>query len=166
MLSKTARILARAALPAVALAILAATAAPAGAAVVDPLPIGPNQYFSGLVNGARADATIRTDCLTPVGVGHPSAGQYVEGQLNSPVSSNDLGYTGSAGRSLVVTLQLPTSSGVIGIGTLSGYNYELAIPTSISVPCSGSGVVVFAPAPTSPTAKPATVSVTLASPVG
>jgi hypothetical protein len=34
-----------------AAAITAVTAAPASAAIIDPAPIGPNQYFSGLVNG-------------------------------------------------------------------------------------------------------------------
>ena len=166
MLSNIARNVARAALPAAALVLLVGLAAPAGAAVIDPLPIGPNQFFNGVVNDATANATIRTDCVTPVGVGHPAAGQYVEAQLDAPPVASDLGYTGSAGRALAVTLQLPTSSGLGIIGTLSGYNYEFAIPTDITVPCTGSGAVVFTPTPTSSSARPATVSVTLVATIG
>ena len=152
----------RFAVPAALLALVGLTV-PSAAAVIDPLPIEPNQHFVGLVNGDAANATIRTDCVLPSATGHPVPGQYVEAQLNSPVSGADTGFTGTAAHSLDVSLAFPTSSSstTVTIGTLSGYNIELAIPATITVPCSGSGVVAFAPTPTSLSAKSATVKVTL-----
>ena len=66
MLSNIARNVARAALPAAALVLLVGLAAPAGAAVVDPLPIGPNQFFNGVVNDATANATM-SDAMREAG---------------------------------------------------------------------------------------------------
>ena len=149
------------ALPAALLAVVGLTV-PA-AAVIDPLPIEPNQHFVGLVNGDVANAVIRTDCVLPSATGHPVADQYVEAQLNSPVSGANTGFTGTAAHSLAVSLDVATTTPTATIGTLSGYNIQLAIPTTITVPCSGSGVVVFAPAPTSLTAVSATVTVRLVS---
>ena len=42
---------------------LFASAAVAAAQVQDPVPIGPNQSFVGLLNGSRSDAVIEMACL-------------------------------------------------------------------------------------------------------
>jgi hypothetical protein len=58
--------------------ITAVTAAPASAAIIDPAVIGPNQYFSGVVNGHTGHATINMACFGPIRpgqTGHPLAGQ-------------------------------------------------------------------------------------------
>ena len=143
-------------------ALLLGSAGAAAAAFVDPLPIGPDQVFAGQVNGVPGNAPIQTDCLGPIAVGetgHPLPGQYVEA-VPAPTSSAAAGYTGSAGRLLQVTLAGPVSSTPSNlIGTLSSYYVQLPIPTTLTVPCSGTGVVAFTPTPTSPTARAATVTV-------
>jgi hypothetical protein len=162
MFPRIARIVARVALPILGVIALASVAAPADAAVIDPLPITPNQFFAGFVNDVRANATLVADCAGVARTGHPGGGQTVSAQPEAPAST-DLGFTGSAGRSLVVSLVLSPASAPIPIGTLSGFFVELAIPTSITVPCGGSATMVFAPSPTSMTARSATVSVTIIS---
>lgn len=150
--------------PLLALAVgaLLLGSAGAAAAVTDPLPIGPNQVFAGQVNGVADNAPIQTDCLgpiTPGETGHPLAGQYVEA-VPAPASSATAGYTGSAGRLLQVTLTAPASSTLTTvIGTLNSYYVQLPIPTTLTVPCSGTGLVAFTPTPTSSTARSATVTV-------
>jgi hypothetical protein len=124
------------------------------------VPIGPNQYFQGIVNGARTDAVIKVVCpgpATPGQVGHPAAGQTLsvgQGPISSP---NVGGYTGSAATSIVATLGANSSTAAIIFDT---YNTTRPIPTSILLPCSGPGTVVFRPSPTSDTARPDFVPVT------
>lgn len=145
-------------------------AASTGNAVIDPAPIGPNQFFTGDVNGASANGTITTDCVGPVvpgQTGHPVGNQYVAvnpgGASGSAVS---VGFTGSLGNSVDVRLVLPISPGPaqgIDLGVLHDYVVRLPIPTDITVPCNGPADVVFIPQPNSPTAKNADVRVTLRS---
>ncbi len=155
--------------PLLALAVaglLAGSVGTAAAAVQDPLPVGPDQTFAGQVNGVSTGAAIRTDCLGPIVVGetgHPLADQYVEA-VTAPVTSATAGYTGTSAHQLQVTLATPTSSSVGAlIGTLNSFYVQLPIPTTLSVPCTGTGLVAFTPAPTSPTARTATVTVTFLS---
>jgi hypothetical protein len=157
-----ARIARRATIPVLAAIAVFGLAVPAGAAVIDPLPISPNQFFSGSVNDNQTNATIVADCAGPARTGHPAGGQYVEAQP-APSSAAGIGFTGSLGRSLKVSLALTAATTPIPIGTLSGYFIKLPIPTSITIPCGGTGQMVFAPSPTSPTARSATVSVTIIS---
>jgi hypothetical protein len=160
MLSTIAR---RAMIPVLAAVAVIGLAVPAGAAVIDPLPIGPNEVFAGFVNDHQTNATIVADCAGVARTGHPAGGQYVEAQP-APASATGTGFTGSLGRSLNVSLVLsPATTTPIPIGTLSGYFIKLPIPTSITIPCGGSGKMVFAPSPTSPTARSATVSITIIS---
>jgi hypothetical protein len=42
--------------------VFAAVIGLAGAAVIDPLPIGPNEVFAGFVNDHQTNATIVADC--------------------------------------------------------------------------------------------------------
>lgn len=157
------RIAARVALPMFAVVALVGVATPANAAVIDPLPIGPNEFFAGFVNDTQANATIVADCAGPARTGHPGGGQTVSAQPASAAGPATLGYTGSAGRALNVSLVLSPATVPIPIGTLNGYFIKLAIPTSITIPCGGQGEMVFAPTPTSMTAHSATVSVTIIS---
>ncbi|MDI5963418.1 hypothetical protein POF50_000355 [Streptomyces sp. SL13] len=141
--------------------LTAAGAGVAAAAVPDPVPVGPNQSFSGTVNGQATSAAIRTDCGGPIVVGetgHPVAGQSVAAVLGGS-STAPGGYTGTVGHSLLVTLDAATSTADGVIGTTTNYYVPLAIPTTLTVPCSGTGTVVFTPGPTSATARAATVTV-------
>lgn len=131
------------------------------AAAVDPAPIGPHQWFSGQVNGVTANAVITVGCVGPVlpgQTGHPVSGQSVS-VVPAPgaVTSND-GYTGEAADHVVVDFGAPASTGSATV--LQYYGVKAAVPTSIELPCYGSGKVVFVPAPTSSTARTATVPVT------
>lgn len=134
---------------------MAATASATAASV----PIGPNQYFSGLVNGTRDNAVIYMICPGPAfpgQTGHPEAGQSVSVTQLVPTPTFG-GFTGSLANSIVVTFT--TQSSVTGI-TLKSYDTPAAIPTTLVLPCSGTGKVAYTPEPTSPTARSDTVTVT------
>lgn len=148
-----------------ALAVATATAA-AASPVQDPVPIGPNEFFSGLVNGSNgisSPAVIKTNCFGPVVVGetgHPLPGQTVEVELApSPVNSVE-GYTGSAS-SITAFLTSPNSSAAAPpvIATFTSYYVAEPIPVTLTVPCWGQGTVSFVPTPPNSTGHPATVSV-------
>lgn len=162
-----------AATPAVAAAALS-TAAPSAASHGTASPaqipiqlIGPNQYFSGYINGSPpGQAIIQTSCFGPVlpgQTGNPLPNQTIEVRPAPPTSPGqgvtDLGFTGSAANSIVATLG-PSSAASSVIATFTAYDVIEYIPTKITVPCYGSGVVTFAPSPGSPTASAATLNVT------
>jgi hypothetical protein len=143
-------------------------AAPTGAAaapadgVVDPAPIGPNQYFVGLVNDQSADATIAMACFGPVHAGqtgHPLADQTVKVlPVTAPTATARAGYTGAAGN--VVGVGFGLSASAASPVVLRTWAVAAKIPTTLVLPCYGTGTVTFVPAPTSATARPATVRVT------
>ncbi len=142
-------------------ALTAAVAAPSAASVQDPIPVQPNTAFFGLVNGKTVGATILVGCFGPIvpgQTGHPLAGQYVQADSTLPVTTTD-GYTGSAAHSLTAVLATPVVASTDVIGTLPNFFAPVAIPTTLTVPCSGPGQVLFVPEPTSPTARSASVAV-------
>jgi hypothetical protein len=134
------------ALTAIGLALAAAPAAASAAGrVQDPIPIEPNQYFTGLINGhPPGHAIIRVACPGPDGkTGSPLGHQTVEVEPAPSSSAADLGYTGSKGRS--ITAALSTSPAAVAIGSFTSFYVKEYIPTNIVVPCSGSGTIIFAP---------------------
>ena len=160
----TACAVAVAAAPAVASASPLAAAPGAAGPVQDPIPIEPNGFFSGYINGhPPGPAIIRTDCfgpVTPGETGHPLAGQTIEVEPASAAGSAlDVGYTGSAAHSIVATLGPSAASNSI-LADFTSYYVIDYLPTTITVPCSGTGVVTFTPLPTSPTASSAKLGVT------
>ncbi|MGH3769350.1 MAG: hypothetical protein ACRDTX_30095 [Pseudonocardiaceae bacterium] len=146
---------------AAAATITAATAAPASAdAIIDPAPIGPNQYFYGEVNDHAGHATIQMACFGPIypgQTGHPFAGQTVKVLPAPVVTTSDLGFTGSAAHAIDVRFPTPMVTTVPVI--LHDYAVSAPIPVTLTLPCFGSGTVAFVPDPTSPTAHTATVTV-------
>jgi hypothetical protein len=147
--------------PAAAL-VTAVAAAPAWAdPVIDPAPIGPNQYFDGLVNDHAGQANILMGCGGPSQTGHPLAGQTVKVFPAPAPTTSDLGFTGSAANAIAVRFPSPTVTNTPVI--LRDYAVSAPIPTSLTLPCSGSGTVAFVPQPTSSTAHTATVKVTFIS---
>jgi len=145
---------------------LALAAAPAVASAVgrvqDPVPIGPNQYFTGLVNGHPGHAVIRVVCPGPTATtGNPAGKQPVEVETAPSSSAADVGYTGSTGRSVTAALSMPTLS--IAIANFTSYYVKEDIPTNIAVPCSGSGSVTFGPEHGGKKAHAATLEVTFKS---
>ena len=157
------RLVAPAATALVAGALIAA-ASPAQAQT----PIGPHQYFTGLVIGKTKLSVISVNCAGPVKTGHPAKGQSVEVKLMVPsvTTADSGGYTGNhASR---INAALIWSNGpvtvVTAIATFTSYSVKMAIPTKIMVPCSGAGVMSFKPVPNPDnSAMPATVNVTFTS---
>jgi len=139
-----------------ALAAVLVTAAPASAAA-----IGPNQHFVGALGGdSTSPATLQMGCfgpITPGESGHPLANQFAE-VLSPAVSSGSaaLGFTGTLANAVDISIVYARGTIVVvtPIGEVTAYGQELEVPTSLVLPCSGSGTLVFEPTPTSPTAVP------------
>jgi hypothetical protein len=145
------------------------TGAPAAVAagIVDPGPVAPNQYFVALVNGSTVKSSIAVICDGPPGalvrIGHPAAGQTAEvlpAPLAIPQPPVGVGFTGSAGTAIGFVLSPADATPPV---VLRFYQTTAPIPTSITVPCSGTAPVAFVPGPGSPTARPAVISVTFTS---
>jgi len=152
--------------PLLAALVLTAAAVPsvalAAGPVQDPLPIGPNQAFIGLVNGKSSGAVITMVCPGPIAAGetgHPLGGQTVEVETVLPVAAAD-GFTGSAGTQIDALFNATTTSNVNPPVEFTAYFVKEPIPTTDVFPCSGPGVVSFVPLPTSATARGYAVSVT------
>jgi hypothetical protein len=137
-------------------AIASAVALIAGGAIATPAmadggQVGPKQYFDGEVFGlstASAQNVIQVACAGPATTGHPIAGQYVAAHQFYPPVATTYGYTGNYGTQIDVNLIY--SIGTITVltptfATLTYYDTKSEIPTSLTVPCSGTGVVVFTP---------------------
>jgi hypothetical protein len=140
--------------------ILAATTAPAHAAD----PIGPNQYFEGLVNGQADHSTVRIVCLGPIRpgmLGRPAPGQSVAVRHASSSAPTAVGFTGSAAREIVAFFS-PSASNAPEV-RLTEYGLAVPIPPSFLLPCTGTGRVQFSATPPSSTARPDTVVVTFVS---
>lgn len=140
--------------------VIAATAVAmfggASAATAQVAPIGPNQFFTGLVNGTHTNAVIDMVCPGPAfpgQTGHPVSGQTV----SVTQSSTATGFTGSLADSIVVSF---TSATAVQDITLKDYDSPGAIPTTFVLPCAGTANVPYNPEPTSPTARPDVVKVT------
>jgi hypothetical protein len=152
-----AALIAGALLPALAAAV--AVAAPASATA-----IGPNQYFVADINGhVTSPAPIEMACYGPSfpgETGNPLPGQYAE-VLPPATNAGAVGYTGSLGTAINVEIIYTqgTITRVVPVGTLTAYGTKLAIPTSLVLPCYGTGTAVFDPTPTSSTAKAADLTV-------
>jgi len=133
---------------------LTVLAAAAGVAAVAPsapaaaLAIGPHQYFVGTVNSHAASATIEVLCAGPASTGHPLANQTVGVNFVLPPATTTVGYTGTSGTSIDAWLSWPALTGPLPVPIAKFTSYGTApIPTGITVPCSGTGVMSFLPEP-------------------
>jgi hypothetical protein len=109
-----------------AVILTAIAAAPASADVI--IPVGPHQYFSGVVNGHTAQATIRMACFGPIRpgqTGHPFTGQTVEAVLDPVPTARDVGFTGSAADAIDVHFPTPVPTLPV---VLRAYQVPAAIP--------------------------------------
>jgi hypothetical protein len=136
--------------------------ATAGHAVTDPLPIGPDITFAGVVNGVEANGVIQVVCpgpITPGETGHPVSGQHLE-VVTAPATSTVSGFTGTKADSIDAYILTPAGTATGPAIVFNAFYVEESIPTSLNLPCYGTGSVIFVPEPTSPTARTATVAVT------
>jgi hypothetical protein len=121
--------------------------------------IHPHQSFVGTVNGLPADSAIRVLCPGPANSGHALSGQTL--QVNQPGSTAaNLGFTGSRVKAIVANLS--AAAVTASLAKFTKYGLAASFPTSLTVPCSGNGVVSFDPTPGSPTARAYDVAVTFA----
>lgn len=139
-----------------------ALVAPGTAAADTPptFPILPNQWFSGVVNGQTANATIHMVCPGPATgrTGHPASGQTLSvNREPAPAGTTDLGFTGSAGTSIAAA-PVPSSTTNTPV-IFTEYFRPSALPTTWTLPCEGDGRIDFTPRPTSSTARTAHVTV-------
>jgi hypothetical protein len=121
-----------------------------------PEPIGPNDFFGARVNGSTGypdSATIFMACFGPIRpgqTGHPLPHQNVS-VFEAGGNVGHFGFTGPRATSIGAFFGPPppgaTSAGYVPI---SHYDTRVAIPTSLTLPCAGSGTVTFVPLPMSP----------------
>jgi hypothetical protein len=127
---------------AMAAVVIAAAGVPAGAQQ----PIGPNQHFSGLVNGTRSSAVVYTVCAGPVWAGR--TGPVAGGQTLSVVRARKgHGYTGPFAQIYAWFVPQSTATTAPAQVKFISYNAPQAIPTSVQVPCDGTGQVEFSSCP-------------------
>jgi hypothetical protein len=133
--------------------ILAASLLPAGPVLAAPIrPIGPRQFFDGLVNTSARNGAIRLACPSPFHAGetgHPVSGQSVSVHQLFPPVATGLGFTGGASTIAatlhVVSASTASATAPIPLAVFSLYDWPVAIPTTLSLPCGGGGAVVFDP---------------------
>ncbi|MGO9971609.1 MAG: hypothetical protein ACLP01_02015 [Solirubrobacteraceae bacterium] len=123
------------------------SAAIAAAQVQDPLPIGPDQPFVGLVKGSPSNAVIEMACFGPSQpgeYGHPLAGQTLEVEPVGPVANPVAwGFTGTA-HQIDATYVISNTLEIL-LASFSSYYVKVPLSTSLSFPCSGSALIPFTP---------------------
>jgi hypothetical protein len=156
-----------------AMAITALASLPAAAGPVQRSGrVGPQQYFTGVINGTDGNTatpiTIEMACGGPGGpgrTGHPVSGQTLAvHQLFPPSSSSgSLGYTGDDSQ-IGVFFNAPPPASVRGAArvetkTFIRYDKPRPLSTRLRLPCTGTGTVYFSPIPVTPPSRAATVPV-------
>lgn len=130
-------------------------------------PVGPKQYFTGVINGKDGNTTIpitiRMNCPGPVHpgrTGHPLAGQTLAVHQLFPPASTSLGYTGNDSAIGVFFAAPPARAGVTATTPVfTRYDRPRALSTSLTLPCSGTATVWFTPIAVVPPSRSATVPV-------
>jgi hypothetical protein len=124
--------------------------------------VDPRDFFTATVNGSTGETgpvTIFMACAGPTfpgETGHPLAGQTVGVKRVPPPSSGTsaLGYTGTSGTSIGAFFGAPPPSTPATSSYVSFDVYRTkAIPTTLVLPCGGSGQVTFVPLPLQPPAQ-------------
>jgi hypothetical protein len=128
--------------------------------------VAAHQTFGGLVNGKNgvsSPAPIRMACfgaVRPGQKGHPMGGQTVE-VFRPEAIRGSFGNTGARASSILTFFHTPPPKPAPSASTVTftRYGVKKAIPTSLSLPCAGTGKVYFMPLATSSSARTATVRV-------
>lgn len=93
-------------------------------------------------------------------MGNPVSGQTIGVRSPSP-STTPTGSTGARGTTIVVQF-VPSSAAVTAV-TFTRYGSK-PLPTTLLLPCIGSGTIVFSPRPTGAGARSETMAVTYVTP--
>ena len=106
--------------------------------------IGPDQHFIGLVNGSNAPVTVYTVCAGPLWPGRrgPVAGGQTMAAAEVLRGGGDTGPF-----SQIYSWFVPRHHHTPTALTFTTYGTPQTIPSSIRVPCDGSGKVEFSPCP-------------------
>lgn len=142
-----------------------AGALPAGAAS----RVGPKQHFTGVINGTDGNTStpipIQVVCPGPGATGHPQQGQTLAVHQLFPPSSaaGSLGQTGKDSKIEVFFNAVPPARSraraTAGSVVFRRYDKSQALPSSVSLPCGGTGTVYFTPIPVIPPSQSASVPV-------
>jgi hypothetical protein len=147
------------------LGVTAAAALPAAAAVTG-RRVAPKQFFTGVINGTDGNTAnpiaINMACFGPIKrgeTGHPMAGQTVAVHQLFPPSTapGSLGETGNDHQINLYFNAVPSAAA--GAVTFTRYDRTQKLPTSLTLPCSGTGTAYFTPIPAVPPSRAATVPV-------
>jgi hypothetical protein len=129
-----------------AVAMTATVIALAGVPAEAQQPIGPNQHFSGLVNGTTTSAVVYTVCAGPVWAGR--TGPVASGQTMSLMrTKKGHGYTGPFPQIYAWFVPQSTTTTAPAQLKFTFYNAPQTIPTEVQVPCDGTGQVEFSSCP-------------------
>ena len=105
-------------------------------------PISARQHFVGVVDGRTRGATVTTVCAGPAATGRIASRQTLAVRRVRKGG----GYTGPF--TGVFAWFQPSSPGTTPVQLrLRSYGHARAIPTTVRVPCSGPGTVVFSSCP-------------------
>ena len=129
--------------------------------------VAPKQYFTGVINGKAGNTTtpitIKMNCplpLQPGQTGHPLAGQTLAVHQLFPPASGSLGYTGNDSNIGVFFAAPPGAAQADATSRMfTRYDSPKSLPTSLTLPCSGTGKVWFSPVPVVPPSRSAVVPV-------
>ena len=100
--------------------------------------IGPKQHYLGLVNAKHANAVIHVACPGPAG-GHRTGPPVGRQTVSVKRATSGGGYTGS----LAHEVWAEFNKDAIHVAGFTTYNTPKAIPTSLRLPCGGTGTVTF-----------------------
>jgi hypothetical protein len=129
--------------------------------------VGPKQYFTGVINGKDGNTTtpivIEMACFGPIRpgqTGHPLAGQTLAVHQEFPptTQAGSLGQTGNDSE-IGVFFNVPPPAGAASTPVFTRYDQPQPLPTSLTLPCAGTGTVYFTPIPVVPPSQSATVPV-------
>lgn len=147
------------------LAVAAAVAVALQAGPAQAGPVAPKQYFTGVINGKAGNTTIpipiKIACAAGGTTGHPRAGQTLAVHQLFPPASGSVGYTGTDSKIEVFFIAPPPRGARLGAAppTFTRYDRPQPLPTSVTLPCSGTGTVWFTPVPVIPPSMSAGVPV-------
>jgi hypothetical protein len=126
--------------------------------------VGPKQYFTGVINGKDGNTTtpitIKIACTGPNQTGHPLAGQTLAVHQLFPPAPGSLGYTGKDSKIGAFFAAPPGAAQADATSPIfTRYDSPRSLPTSLTLPCAGTGKVWFSPIPVVPPSGSAVVPV-------